>query len=444
MTTKTSEGSMEQFAANLAMNARLKVARSHAESGRLADAETGYLEVLVAYPGNAEAAIFVAQRMVTRGDQQSAITVLQHARAFEPENAQLLNRLGLAYESTGDSGAALSAFAKAVEINPDFYLPRLHMAALHERQGSAFEALTNYYRAITTAQTAGVWLDAGSTQPWLREKVVHGMQVVERGRSELFNGCLAPLRDRFGASELVRMQSWLDSYLSFSLPVPEDPRQKPKFMYFPGLPSKPFFERELFPFIEALEASTSVICTEMEQCLQDSAGFVPFLGIEDPAQLKGYLENDAKQPVWDAFFFYRHGSKVAKNQQACPATTSVLERLPLVRIREHAPEICFSMLTPGTHILPHHGVTNTRLVMHLPLVVPDGCSLVVGGQSHQWKRGECVVFDDTYLHEAWNFGSERRVVLILDVWNPYLSEAERLAITELVGTIGDFNRAIGM
>ena len=35
------------------------------------------------------------------------------------------------------------------------------------------------------------------------------------------------------------------------------------------------------------------------------------------------------------------------------------------------------------------------------------------------------MFDDTIEHEAWNDSVETRVILIFDVWNPFLSEAER-------------------
>jgi aspartate beta-hydroxylase len=104
----------------------------------------------------------------------------------------------------------------------------------------------------------------------------------------------------------------------------------------------------------------------------------------------------------------------------------------------------FSVLTPGTHILPHRGVTNTRIVCHLPLVVPGDCALVVGGERHVWRVGEAVAFDDTYEHEAWNRGSSTRVVLIIDVWNPHLTAPEREAVTALVEAIGDFNRAAGI
>jgi aspartate beta-hydroxylase len=33
-------------------------------------------------------------------------------------------------------------------------------------------------------------------------------------------------------------------------------------------------------------------------------------------------------------------------------------------------------------------------------------------------------------------------VLIFDTWNPYLSEPERAAVTDLVTSIGDFRRAV--
>jgi aspartate beta-hydroxylase len=115
--------------------------------------------------------------------------------------------------------------------------------------------------------------------------------------------------------------------------------------------------------------------------------------------------------------------------------------LPLVHIRGHAPEVLFSILTPGSHILKHHGVTNTRLVTHLPLMIPEDCAINVGGVEHAWQEGRCVTFDDTFEHEAWNKSDKVRAVMILDSWHPDLTEAERDAIALLVGGIGDFNQA---
>ena len=102
----------------------------------------------------------------------------------------------------------------------------------------------------------------------------------------------------------------------------------------------------------------------------------------------------------------------------------------------------FFVFTPGTHLLPHRGVTNVRVVAHLPLIVPENCQLVVGGQPHRWQEGRVVVFDDTYEHEAWNRSGETRVVLIFDLWSPYLSEAERAALAVVIENIGDFRHEV--
>ena len=107
----------------------------------------------------------------------------------------------------------------------------------------------------------------------------------------------------------------------------------------------------------------------------------------------------------------------------------------------HGPEVLFSVFTPGTHLLPHQGVTNSRVVGHLPLIVPGQCALQVGGELHEWQEGRVVVFDDTYEHEAWNRSEQTRVVLIFDLWNPYLTEAERAAVTDIVVEIGEFRHA---
>ncbi len=125
-------------------------------------------------------------------------------------------------------------------------------------------------------------------------------------------------------------------------------------------------------------------------------------------------------------------------------TAALLDSLPLAYIPDHAPEVCFSILTLGTHILPHRGVTNARIVVHLPLIVPADCALSVGGEVHAWQEGRCVAFDDTFEHEAWNRSAQTRAVLILDTWNPYLSAEECAVISDVIVAIGAFNRECGL
>ena len=106
----------------------------------------------------------------------------------------------------------------------------------------------------------------------------------------------------------------------------------------------------------------------------------------DAAEVLGLAGHGAK-PTWNGIYFYRHGERRTESHALCPRTSAILESLPLARIREHAPEVMFSVLTPGTHILPHRGVTNTRVVCHLPLVVPRGLCDRGWGRATRLARG---------------------------------------------------------
>src|SRR5690606_17937362 len=86
------------------------------------------------------------------------------------------------------------------------------------------------------------------------------------------------------------------------------------------------------------------------------------------------------------------------------------------------------------------GVTNTRVVTHLPLVVPDDCRLRVADHIHAWRPGRCFTFDDTFEHEAWSRSGATRVILLYDVWNTDLTRAEQEALALLVKGLGELDR----
>ena len=331
---------------------------------------------------------------------------------------------------------AVHATPQAVATNPESRL--MHAEAL-ERQGRHGDALLAYFRAITESQRQGRWLDKATTPPELLDRVTRAMRYVKAGRRRAFEALLEPIVTRHGRAALGRFADCLAVQVGERRAMSADPRQRPSFLYFPGLPSVPYFDRSTVPWADALEKATGDIREELSAILCRS-GHGERVFADDAAESRG-LGSDRGAPEWTGFYFYRHGERRDDAHAACPRTSAVLESLPLCRIREHAPEVMFSVLTPGTHILPHRGVTNTRAVCHLPLVVPENCALVVGGEEHVWQEGRAVVFDDTFEHEAWNRGLRTRVVLIIDVWNPHLTQAERDAVTVLVEAIGNFNRA---
>jgi aspartate beta-hydroxylase len=288
-------------------------------------------------------------------------------------------------------------------------------------------------------QSQGRWVDAASTPPALRPLVERAAAVVRSGRRAAIDEVLAPLASRYGKSELTRVEQCVRMYLREEPEDRPDPRQKPTFLYFPGLGASPYLDRSAFDWLPALEDSFDAIRSELVTLLQhDRARERVF---DNETIERQNLRGLDVPPSWTGYYFYRHGERREDNCNACPETARALDQLPLVHVREHGPEVLYSVFTPGTHLLPHCGVTNTRLVGHLPLVVPPNCALKVGGELHEWIPGKVVVFDDTYEHEAWNRSSQTRVVMIFDVWHPRLSEAERAAVADLVAAIGDFRKA---
>ncbi len=404
-------------------------------------AERCFTQLLELVPDDVEALQFVAARHFARGDAMRAVAMLLVAQQAQPEDPNTLHHLGAAQSLVHDWQGAADSLKRCLHVAPQMFIARLRLGIALEQLGNIHEALVAYFGAINTAQAQGRWMSDATTAPGLQAAVRHAIGFIDGGRRQLFDAVLEPLRQRYGSSDLTRVEECLAIYLGEKLPSLPDPRQQPKFLYFPGVPSQPYYPRERFPWLAELEANTATIREELRAVLSQPKVLESFLLTDSPQDAADLLRSSGSQdPAWDAYFFHRHGERYEAHAERCPRTAAVLDSLPLARVREHSPETLYSVLRPGTHILPHRGVTNTRLVTHLPLIVPSDCALRVGGEIHAWREGRCVTFDDTFEHEAWNNSSETRVVLILDSWNPDLSEAERAAVADLVGAIGDFNR----
>lgn len=425
--------------------ARRVAAHTLVEQGRILEAERAFTDLLRDVPDERDALNFLAIRAHGKQQFDQALELLERARNAYPDDPVTLTNLGTLQRERGNLEQAYAAMKRSAELAPEIFAARLRLGEILQAMGRHAEAVPVYFGAMMAAQDVGQWLSDATTAPELRPLVKHAMRVVAAGRRDLFLRLLQPLRERHGAAALMRVEKSLAIYLGDLPPDYPDPSQRPKFLYFPDLPTQPYFDRALFPWYAQLEAQTAAIREEMLGVLAEDSGFVPFLGhFDDDKVLQDHLRGERGKPAWNAFFFYRHGERNEANALRCPRTSAALEAVPLSRIREHAPEVCYSVLTPGSHILPHHGVTNTRVVTHLPLVVPSDCALVVNGEMRRWEEGVCFSFDDTFEHEAWNRSADTRVVMLLDAWNPYLTEVECAAITDLIGAIGDFNREAGV
>lgn len=215
--------------------------------------------------------------------------------------------------------------------------------------------------------------------------------------------------------------------------------QQPTKFYFPGLPQIQFYNADLFDWASDLEAKTDAIRQELLNVMADDTAFSPYLPEADNTSahvrsvpLQGSLD-------WAAFYIWQDGQKVAENAARCPVTASAFDDVPLDFLPGQAPSVLFSRLKPGAHIPPHCGLINTRLIGHLPLIVPGPAWLRVGNEVHHWQEGKLVVFDDSIEHEAKNEANETRVVLLFDFWRPEITLPERQQISDLISAIAEYS-----
>lgn len=200
-------------------------------------------------------------------------------------------------------------------------------------------------------------------------------------------------------------------------------------LFYPFLPADEFFDDHHFPWFADFAAHTDAIRAELQALLEDPGEALrPYvrMGEGAPDSIWSGLDNRLD---WGACFLWEYGIPNQPVLDRCPVTAAALAAIPGAAIPGRAPSAFFSLLRPHTRIPPHTGVTNSRAIVHLPLIVPPDCGFRVGGEIRPWVEGRPFAFDDTIEHEAWNDSDSLRAVLICDVWNPHLTMAEQAMIT---------------
>jgi len=204
--------------------------------------------------------------------------------------------------------------------------------------------------------------------------------------------------------------------------------QRPSKLYIPELPHKQFYDPSEFEWAENLLSKVGNIKRELQLLMENETLFSAYMdhNKDAPAMSNSGLENDSG---WSAFHLVKDGIEIENNIKRCPDTYAALSELPIAKINARSPNILFSSLKPGTHIPAHHGQTNARLLVHLPLIVPEGCQLRVGNQVRTVVENKLMIFDDSIEHEARNTSDSTRIVLIFDIWRPELSNQEKQVIS---------------
>jgi aspartyl/asparaginyl beta-hydroxylase (cupin superfamily) len=373
-----------------------------------------------------------AIRAMSAGDFAQAQALLKRALLGGSDNLAVWLNLAGACRALQDYAGAMEAVDGALRVNPRAFRALLMKGSLYERQNDR-RRTANLYGAALAVVPRGEALDAATSQALAHAREVHARYLDEL--ADFIRSDIAPLRELGSSAEARR----INAFVELTLGRRQNFRQEPMEFFYPGLPAIEFWDRAEFPWLAAVEAGTAAIRAELLAILRDDfRDFVPYVAYPDGLPIDQWKElNHSRR--WGALHLWELGQQVEKNAGRCPETMRLTALAPQPRVPSRSPASMFSALQPKTRIPPHTGVANTRLVVHLPLVVPEGCGFRVGNETRQWREGEGWVFDDTIVHEAWNESEQPRVILIFDVWNPRLSPAEREMIAGVMSAMDKFN-----
>ena len=372
-----------------------------------------------------------ALEALRNGDALAARGLLERAVERDGKNPALWINLAKAFRALNLAAEESQALDRVFALEPRHLLALLQKASLLERQGKRKAAATTFQKALQT-------LPPGTRLPEaLRPAIQHAVEVVRENKAALaafLDERLGEVRTQHAAANQERFDHCIDSYFGRKkIFAPQ-----PNFLHFPKLPTWEFYPRAPFAWLAELESATGDIRGEFERVFaEDADRLEPYIAYPEGAPLDQWAElNHSRR--WSAFYLWRDGAPVQEHLTRCPKTTAALRRLPLADLPGYAPTAFFSILDARTHIPAHTGATNTRLIVHLPLVIPGACRLRVGSETREWRAGEAWVFDDTIEHEAWNDSDVPRAILIFDIWHPELSAAERDLVRAVVPGIRDY------
>lgn len=117
---------------------------------------------------------------------------------------------------------------------------------------------------------------------------------------------------------------------------------------------------------------------------------------------------------WTSFYLKLYDTRIPSAYDLAPKTMELLNQLPNLNLA------LFAVLMPGKRLNQHHDPFAYTLRYSLGLSTPnsENCGLIVNDDDYKWKDGDAILFDETYLHSAYNDSDTPRIILMTDIDRP--------------------------
>ncbi|XP_075069668.1 aspartyl/asparaginyl beta-hydroxylase isoform X2 [Mixophyes fleayi] len=325
-----------------------------------------------------------ANRQQFLGRMQGSLLTLQKLVQMYPEDISLKNDLGVGYLLIGDNKKAKPVYEEVLSLDPSNGFAKVHYGFILKAENKIAESI-----------------------PYLKEGLLSGEPGTDDGR---FYFHLGDALQRVGDKEAY---TWYEAGHKKGYFASVWQRS----LYnVNGLKAQPWWTTKdtgYTDLVRTLEANWKIIRDEALAVMDDAKGlFLP----ED--------ENLRETGDWSQYTLWQQGRKNEKACTAAPKTCGLLDRYPETTGCRRG-QIKYSIMHPGTHVWPHTGPTNCRLRMHLGLVIPSGCLIRCANDTRTWEEGKVLIFDDSFEHEVWQNAGSYRLIFIVDVWHPELTQHQR-------------------
>uniref|UniRef100_A0A3Q2CVJ3 Un-named hu7910 n=1 Tax=Cyprinodon variegatus TaxID=28743 RepID=A0A3Q2CVJ3_CYPVA len=332
-----------------------------------------------------------AERQQFLGRMRGSLATLQKLVDFFPDDFALRNDLGVAHLLLGDNKGAKKVYEEVLAVAPSNGFAKVHYGFILKAENKIAESI-----------------------PYLREGLESGEPGTDDGR---FYFHLGDALQRVGDDsayywyELGHKRGHFASVWQRSLYNVE------------GLKAQPWWtpqETGYTDLVKMLERNWRTIRDEALAVMDRGKG--RFLPEEENLREKG---------EWGQYTLWQQGKRVGNACQGVPKTCALMDRFPEATSCKRG-QIKFSVMQPGTHVWPHTGPTNCRLRMHLGLVIPTpGCRIRCTNQTREWEEGKVLIFDDSFEHEVWQEADSYRLIFIVDVWHPELTQYQRQTLSPI-------------
>ena len=381
-------------------------------------------------PRSTEAIARQATSDFRQGRYREAAAGYLQCVARNPRSPVFHFNLGTAWELLGNLVGAVEAYLNAYRLNPKDARLALFAGAALEAAGRRDDAAMVFSLGDDVDPAVRNAKDRPELDPEIRRRSATADRVMREHLTRLHalavDAALSRANVPDGATppDLSRVRNAIwpmthDGPVRF-----KTPKQEPGIFYMPDLEARRITPRERIAWAAELEAKTAQVRDEFLAVFRSGKEMSPYV---EQGAISAIWDQLRGRQDWSAFHLFK-AAQETPFAKLFPQTLKALEVADIVRIDGKPMELFFSRLRPGAHIPPHCGAANSRITIHLPLIVPGNCSIRIGDDVHEWREGELFAFDDSFEHEAWNRATSDRVVLIFESHHPDLRPEERAAI----------------